>query len=439
MLDKRVELESASCTGRGYTFPKSDQTLTTRRDLALQKRRLLPFILVLFLVFPPVHHVNALGGSTLTAPTRSNVSIDGTMEPSEWSDATHLSFGWTSNNSSLTGGGDVWVKNNRTDLLLGVGANGKTNRTQGLNTYNYTLSLLFDNDNNGVVNNLEDAKALGISYPASGSPSQTYVDIHYDSSQGRYAQDIYTNGTARGSHSNPGGPGGWFWEFAIPMTSALAEDFTLVENASIGFEIVYSEYHYSGLLPVSSGWAYWEVSYQNGFPAGTSPSANGWVVIVRTNLQAPISDNTPPTIGIPTIQPTSPSSSDQVKVSVNVTDSGSGVKNVSITYTTDNWKTTNTTVLASYNITTSKATGMIPALQNGGRVYYYVVSLDNAGNRAVNNNAGAYFSYDVPVPWYLNTIVYGLLAAVFAVLLVALVLMTRRRKPSDRARTGKAG
>ncbi len=45
------------------------------------------------------------------------------------------------------------------------------------------------------------------------------------------------------------------------------------------------------------------------------------------------------------------------------------------------------------------ATAQIPALQYGGHVAYYVVALDNAGNKALNNNSGSYFAYDVPAPW----------------------------------------
>src|SRR5882762_8487007 len=57
----------------------------------------------------------------------------------------------------------------------------------------------------------------------------------------------------------------------------------------------------------------------------------------------------PPVIGTPIINPTAPTSSNIVTVSVNVTSAHSTIKNVTITYTTDNWKSTNSTVLATYN------------------------------------------------------------------------------------------
>ncbi len=352
------------------------------------------------------------------------MNIDGTLGPAEWSDGTHLSFNWASNNGSLNGGGNVWTKTNGTDLLVAVGADGSIIRNGATDTYNYTLSLLFDNNNNGVVNNNEDAKSDSLMFPATGNPIESYHDLHYDPTLQSYTQDVYTNGTAAGSHS---GSGSWVWEFAIPLTSNFAEDFSLAQNASIGFEIVYTEQHFNTLGLVSSGWAYWEMAYSTGFPTGASPSADPWAVIIYTNLQAPISDTTPPTISNPWIKPASPSSGDSVTVFVNVTDTGSGVKNVNITYTTDNWKNTNTTVLGSYNITSGVGKTVIPAQMYGGHVEYYIIAFDNAGNRALNNNSGSYFTFDVAAPFYLSLWFYAVLAALAAVI-VAFFLFSKKRK-----------
>ncbi len=379
-----------------------------------------------FLLLPMYGPVQGLGGVTLTAPTGSNVNLNGSLGPAEWSDGTHLSFNWASNNASLNGAGNLWVKTNGTDLLIGVGADGSIIANQGLDTYNYTLTLLFDNDNNGVVNNDEDTKSDSFTFPTAGSSVESYNDLHYDSAQQLYVNDAYVNGSASGSHS---GSGAWVWEFAIPLTSSYLEDFTLPENASIGFEIVYSEYHYNNLNLVSSGWAYWEQTYTSGLPGGDpAPLAGSWAVIVWTNLQAPISDLTPPTIGTPSITPASPGPGDAVTVSVNVTDTGSGVKNVSITYTTDGWKSVNNTLGAAYNSTTHTATVQMPTQQFAAKVLYYIVAFDNAGNRAVNNNSAAYFTYDAPASWYLNIAVIGLLAGVLAAVIAALFLMRRRKK-----------
>jgi hypothetical protein len=389
------------------------------------KRRssLILLSLLAILALAPIHHARALGGVTLTAPTRSSVSIDGTLQPNEWSDGTHLAFSWTSNNASLSGGGDIWVKTNGTYLLVAVGAIGSTSTNTATDTYNYTLSLLIDNNNNGAIDNNENAKSLGITYSSTGTPTATYRDLHYDSTQGSYIDNVNLYGAAAGTHSPSGG---WSWEFGMPLSSS---DFMLAENASIGMNIVYSEQHYHNLAFAGSGWAYWQVSYPNGYPTGTSPSANGWASIVWTNLNAPIVDNTPPTIGTPTIKPISPGPSDIVTVTVNVTDDSS-VKNVSITYTTDNWKSVNKTLVATYNGTTHLATAQIPALQFGGHVEYYIAAFDSASLKSVNNNAGSYFSYDVSAPWFLSLWIYILLAIAVAMLIVFGIIYPRRRHRS---------
>ena len=103
-------------------------------------------------------------------------------------------------------------------------------------------------------------------------------------------------------------------------------------------------------------------------------------------VHAPPPDTTPPSIGTPVISPSSPSASDIVTILVNVTDNRS-VQNVTIVYTTDNWQSVNTTVTASYNATTTTATGQIPALSSGGHVAYYIVALDKATGVSIAHRA----------------------------------------------------
>ena len=118
-----------------------------------------------------------------------------------------------------------------------------------------------------------------------------------------------------------------------------------------------------------------------------------------------------PTISTPVISPLSPTSTSIVTVSVSVTSARSTVKNVTITYTFNNWKS-NTTVVSTYNATTATATGQIPALASGGVVYYFIVAFDIAGNSNANNNNGIYFSYLVPGPTSpTSTLTYILVAA----------------------------
>ena len=104
-----------------------------------------------------------------------------------------------------------------------------------------------------------------------------------------------------------------------------------------------------------------------------------------------------PNISTPSISPASPGPNDQVTVTSTVTAGNSGILNVSLVYTTDNWVKTNTTVLASYNSTSNVATAHIPPLYNGGHVEYYLVAFDGNGNKKVNNNQGNYYTYTVTV------------------------------------------
>ena len=109
--------------------------------------------------------------------------------------------------------------------------------------------------------------------------------------------------------------------------------------------------------------------------------------------------HTPPQIGTPAISPSAPTGQNVVTITVNVTATRNPVNNVTIVYTTDNWHNTNTTILASYNATNSPlATAHIPALTSGGHVEYYIVAYDTSSNRAINDNSGSYFSYDVSSP-----------------------------------------
>src|SRR2546428_2940394 len=148
----------------------------------------------------------------------------------------------------------------------------------------------------------------------------------------------------------------------------------------------------------------------------------------------------PPTIGTPIISPTAPTSSNIVTVSVNVTSARSTIKNVTITYTTDNWKSTNTTIVSTYNATTTTATGKIPALASGAHVEYYIVAFDNAGNSNLNNNNGSYFAYDVPAPASLisiSTLTYILVAAGIAAG-IAVVAFKILKAPQAKSRQSKS-
>src|SRR5260370_14567965 len=111
------------------------------------------------------------------------------------------------------------------------------------------------------------------------------------------------------------------------------------------------------------------------------------------------------TIRTPVISPTSPTSSDIVTVATNVTSSRSTIKNVTITYTTDNWKSSNITVVATYNSTSTTAKGQIPALPPSTHVEYYITAFDNVPTKTVSpDTTGTYDPYDVSASTSLTSI-----------------------------------
>jgi hypothetical protein len=128
---------------------------------------------------------------------------------------------------------------------------------------------------------------------------------------------------------------------------------------------------------------------------GTSGSLSNYVDIVVTVLSASL-DITPPEIGEPlqtplnnTIQP-----NEKVKISVKVTDDESGISQVILSYTTDNG-TTWTNLNMQMNATTNSYEIEVPEQQPGTVVKYKIVAYDNAGNSAIKDNNGYYYTYQV--------------------------------------------
>jgi hypothetical protein len=127
----------------------------------------------------------------------------------------------------------------------------------------------------------------------------------------------------------------------------------------------------------------------------------------------------PPTILTPTQVPPSNNvpGGQNVTVSANVTDnSGTGLQNVTLSYSIDNSTFTNVTM--TLNATTSLWDGTIPGYPAGTTVYYMIIAYDNLGNSAVNSNTGNW-SYPV-VPEFGSSalIILMLVAMAGAVLLM---------------------
>ena len=111
-----------------------------------------------------------------------------------------------------------------------------------------------------------------------------------------------------------------------------------------------------------------------------------------------------------------------VTVTVNVTDRGTGVYNVTLWYSPDNgttWKPLNMTETST---NTYQAT--IPGYENCTWISYKIIAYDNAGNNATRDNNGYYYKYHV-IPEFPSTTILTLL---MLTTLIATILLKKKRK-----------
>jgi hypothetical protein len=143
----------------------------------------------------------------------------------------------------------------------------------------------------------------------------------------------------------------------------------------------------------------------------------------------PMEDVNPPIIGVPTQEPPSDMVMpyQNVTVSVNITDTESGVKNATLHYNINNTATW-TTIIMSYNSTSGLYYATIHGQSEETYVKYKIVAYDNAENMAVEDNAGQYYTYTV-IPEFPSSLIL-LLVMVLPMLAVALA-KRKLRKPDN--------
>jgi hypothetical protein len=108
-----------------------------------------------------------------------------------------------------------------------------------------------------------------------------------------------------------------------------------------------------------------------------------------------LEDQTTPEIGVPARTPDVDVQPYQdVRISVNITDAGSGVQNATLHYTTDNG-TTWENVTMTFNQTASVYEATIPGQQAGIWVRFKISSLDCLDNEAVLDGVEPYCMYQV--------------------------------------------
>jgi hypothetical protein len=128
------------------------------------------------------------------------------------------------------------------------------------------------------------------------------------------------------------------------------------------------------------------------------------------------SDGTPPEIGVPSQNPSrnNVKSGEEVKVSVNVTDIESGVKNVTLFYTTNNGSSWEKRPM-SYIPFTGLCETTIPGQEDGTLVRFRIEAYNNAGKKAIKDDIEPYHTGQV-IPELLIVVI--LLTFIVATLII---------------------
>ncbi|MGB9671510.1 MAG: C39 family peptidase, partial [Candidatus Norongarragalinales archaeon] len=129
-------------------------------------------------------------------------------------------------------------------------------------------------------------------------------------------------------------------------------------------------------------------------------------------------DNTPPLVGVPSREPEGEVQPFQeVKVSVNVTDTESGVKNVTLFYTIDYGATWENKTM-NLNSSTKFYEAILPGQEAGATVKFKIVAYDMAGNNATLDGEQPYCIYQVVPEFPPNAILPFLLVLSIFVLIL---------------------
>lgn len=146
-------------------------------------------------------------------------------------------------------------------------------------------------------------------------------------------------------------------------------------------------------------------------------------------------DKTYPTIETPSRMPEGDVLPGQpVKVSVNVTDATSGLKNVTLYYTINNGTTWEEPEPMNYNTSTSLYEATIPAQPAETWVRFKIVAYDYAGNNATKDGTEPYCIYQV-IPEFPSAVIPSL----FMVFSILAVTIAKRRFPRCQSLTRNIG
>jgi len=151
----------------------------------------------------------------------------------------------------------------------------------------------------------------------------------------------------------------------------------------------------------------------------------------ETYLDTITLDETAPTIEIPTREPASDVQPDQsVKVSVNVTDAASHVKNATLYYSLNNGTTWEEPIFMNLNGITNLYEATIPGQPASTWVKYKIVASDYAGNNATLDRTEPYSVYQV-IPEFPSSLILPLVMA----LTTLVAIFAKKKATMEYART----
>jgi len=141
-------------------------------------------------------------------------------------------------------------------------------------------------------------------------------------------------------------------------------------------------------------------------------------------LEAVFVDDIPPEISVPVQEPPENVTAYQnVTVTANVTETGSGLYNITLWYSINNGTTW--TPLNMTEISTNTYQTTIPGHENCTWVTYKIIAYDNNGNQAINDNHGYYYIYHI-IPESPSLIILPLL-----MITTLLAVIVHKRKNSS--------